>query len=127
MQEIIFGILSGTVAALGMGGGTILILLLGIFTNIQQHFIQGTSMVVFIPTSIVAIVMNVKNKTINYKISIPIIILGIVGAVIGSVLAFKFDSSFLRKFFGIFLLLIAIFESYSFFKQYIFNKKEDNK
>ena len=119
MKEIIFGILSGIVAALGMGGGTILILLLGIFTEIEQHFIQGINLVVFIPTSIVAILMNIKNKTINYKQALPIIILGIVGAFLGSFLAFKFDNRILKKLFGIFLIIIAILESYSFFRQYI--------
>lgn len=33
MKEILIGGISGTVAALGMGGGTILILLLGLFTE----------------------------------------------------------------------------------------------
>ena len=75
MKEIIFGVLSGIISALGMGGGTILILLLGIFTEIEQHFIQGTNLIVFIPTSIVAIIMNIKNKTISYKIAFPVIVL----------------------------------------------------
>ena len=127
MKEIIFGILSGIIAALGMGGGTILILLLGIFTSIEQHFIQGTNLVVFIPTSIVAIGINIKNKTINYKEALPIIILGIIGAIFGSFIAFKFDNKILKKLFGIFLIIIAILESYSFFRQYIIRKKEDNK
>lgn len=35
MKEVCIGIVSGIVAALGMGGGTILILLLGIFTRIK--------------------------------------------------------------------------------------------
>ena len=127
MKEIIFGVLSGIISALGMGGGTILILLLGIFTEIEQHFIQGTNLIIFIPTSIVAIIMNIKNKTISYKIAFPVIVFGIVGAILGSVLAFKFNNKILRKLFGIFLLLIAILESYSFFRQYIMQKKEDNK
>ena len=127
MKEIIFGVLSGIISALGMGGGTILILLLGIFTEIEQHFIQGTNLIVFIPTSIVAIIMNIKNKTISYKIAFRVIVFGIVGAILGSVLAFKFNNKILRKLFGIFLLLIAILESYSFFRQYIMQKKEDNK
>lgn len=40
MKEILFGLASGIVAALGMGGGTILILLLSIFTQLKQHLIQ---------------------------------------------------------------------------------------
>ncbi len=127
MKEILIGTISGTVAALGMGGGTILILLLGIFTKMGQHLIQGTNLIFFIPTSITAICMNVKNKTINYKMSVIIIIAGIIGAILGSKLSFKIDNSSLKKYFGIFLICIAIFEIYSFFNQYILKKKEDNK
>lgn len=127
MKEILIGIVSGTVAALGMGGGTILILLLGIFTNMNQHLIQGTNLIFFVPTSITAIYMNIKNKTIDYKKAIIIIFSGIIGAVIGSKLSFEFDSSTLKKYFGIFLLIIAFFEIYSYLKEYILEKKENNK
>ena len=127
MKEIIIGMLSGTVAALGMGGGTVLILLLGIFSDMSQHLIQGTNLIFFIPTSITAIIMNVKNKTIDYKKSGIIIFAGIFGAVIGSKLSFKFESENLKKYFGIFLLFIAFFEIYSLIKQYKVDKKENNK
>lgn len=92
MQEFIIGILSGIVSALGMGGGTILILLLGIFTNLEQHLVQGTNLIVFIPVSVIAILINIKNKKIDYKISFQIIIFGMIGAFIGSMLAFEFNN-----------------------------------
>ena len=126
MKEVLFGFISGIVAALGMGGGTILILLLGLFTQMKQHLIQGTNLIFFIPTSIVAIFMNIKNKKINYKVSFIIIISGIIGAILGSKLSFKIENEKLKKYFGIFLLFIAFFEIYSFFKQYILEKKENN-
>ncbi len=127
MKEILIGCASGTVAALGMGGGTVLILLLGIFSEMEQHLIQGTNLIFFIPTSITAIIMNVKNKTINYKKSFVIIIAGIIGAIIGSKLSFKIDNNSLKKYFGIFLLIIAGFEIYFLIKQYRLEKKENNK
>ena len=126
MVEVVIGIVSGMVAALGMGGGTILILLLGIFTNLNQHIIQGSNLIFFIPTSIVAIIMNIKNKTINYKNALVIIISGIIGAIVGCKVSFNIESNNLKKYFGIFLLGIAIFEIYDFFTQYIKNKKENN-
>ena len=126
MKEILIGGISGTVAALGMGGGTILILLLGLFTEMGQHLIQGTNLIFFIPTSIIAILMNIKNKTINYKRASIIIISGIIGAIIGSKISFKIENQNLKKYFGIFLLCIAFFEIYSFFKQYLLSKKENN-
>ena len=125
MQEFIIGILSGIVSALGMGGGTILILLLGIFSNLEQHLVQGTNLIVFIPVSIIAILINIKNKKIDYKISFKIIIFGMIGAFIGSMLAFKFNNRILKKFFGIFLLIIGFLEICSF--KYRLPKKEDNK
>ena len=125
MQEFIIGILSGIVSALGMGGGTILILLLGIFTNLEQHLVQGTNLIVFIPVSIIAILINIKNKKIDYKISFQIIIFGMIGAFIGSMLAFKFNNRILKKFFGIFLLIIGFLEICSF--KYRLPNKEDNK
>ncbi len=125
MQEFIIGILSGIVSALGMGGGTILILLLGILTNLEQHLVQGTNLIVFIPVSIIAILINIKNKKIDYKISFQIIIFGMIGAFIGSMLAFKFNNRILKKFFGIFLLIIGFLEICSF--KYRLPKKEDNK
>ena len=119
--------ISGTVAALGMGGGTVLILLLSIFSEFNQHLIQGTNLIFFIPTSITAIYINIKNKRINYKKSGIIIFSGIIGAIIGSRFSFRFESSNLRKYFGVFLLFIAFFEIYSFFRKYIILKRENNK
>lgn len=127
MKEIIIGMLSGTVAALGMGGGTVLILLFSIFTEYDQHLIQGTNLIFFIPTSIVAIYMNVKNKIIDFKISKIIVFSGVIGAIVGSYLSFKFESDLLRKIFGFFLLFIACLEIYSLIKQYKQDKKENNK
>ena len=126
MTEILIGIASGIVAALGMGGGTVLILLLGIFSEMNQHLIQGTNLIFFIPTSITAIYMNIKNKTIDYRKSKIIIFSGIIGAYIGSKLSFKFESDNLKKYFGIFLLFIAVFELYSLIKLYKLDKKENN-
>lgn len=127
MKEIIFGVISGIVAAIGMGGGTILILLLNLFGNLEQHMVQGINLVFFIPTSIVAIFMNVKHKKIDYQLSWSLIIFGVIGAICGSLLSFKIDNQNLKKYFGIFLIIIAIFQIYSFFREYRISQKENNK
>ena len=41
MENLLFGVIAGIGAALGLGGGTILILLLNFFTDINQYEIQG--------------------------------------------------------------------------------------
>lgn len=126
MIEILTGILAGSVSGLGMGGGTILILVLSNFLGIEQHIAQATNLVFFIPTAISAIIINLKQKLINLKLSLIIISAGIVGSIIGSEIAINLNSANLKKYFGIFLLIIAINEIYCLIKEYILSKKTHN-
>ena len=127
MFEILIGTISGFISGMGMGGGTILILCLSMFMNIEQHIAQATNLVFFIPTSIIAIVTNIKQKNIDFKVGIPIAISGIIGAIIGAIYASKTNVKDLKKYFGVFIGLIAIWEIYYLIKKYIFNKKTHNK
>ena len=128
MKEIIIGFIAGIITATGMGGGTILILALGVFLGISQHIAQATNLVFYIPTSIVAIIYNIAKKNIDFKLSLPIIIFGIIGAIIGATISMNIDAGSLRKYFGFFLLIIAGNEIYSLVKEYIISsKKADNK
>ena len=126
MAEIVVGIISGIVSGTGMGGGTILIFLLTFVLDIEQHYAQATNLIFFIPTSIVAIIVNIKNKNINLKLGTYIAIFGILGAIIGANLAIYADVQVLRKYFGIFLCFIIIYEIYSIIKEYKISKNEKN-
>lgn len=123
MFEILIGIISGFVSGMGMGGGTILILCLSMFMGVEQHIAQATNLVFFIPTSIIAIIINIKQKYVDFKVAIPIAISGIIGAVIGAIYSSKTDVRMLKRYFGIFLSLIALWEIYSLTKKYIIKKK----
>lgn len=112
---------------MGMGGGTILILCLSMFMGVEQHIAQATNLVFFIPTSIIAILTNIKQKNIDFKTGIPIAIFGIGGAIIGAIIALKLDVKHLKRYFGIFLALIAIWEIYSLVKKYKETKTRHNK
>lgn len=117
-MEIIIGIISGIISGTGMGGGTILIFLLSQISGIEHHKAQAANLIFFIPTAIVAIIINIKNKNIDLKLAIQISILGIIGAIIGAKVAVFTDVNSLKKYFGFFLLIIAIREIYTFFKNH---------
>lgn len=127
MTEVLIGIISGIVSGTGMGGGTILIFLLSFVLGIEQHTAQATNLIFFIPTSIVAIIVNFKNKNIDIKQAIIISIFGVLGAVIGANIAIYMNVKILKKGFGIFLIFVTINEIYSIIKLYKKDKKTNNK
>ena len=122
MIELLIGLISGIISGTGMGGGTILILLLSIFMGLDQHVAQATNLVFFVPTAIAAIFISLKKKIIDLRAGVVVIIVGVVGATIGAIISSKMNVNLLKKFFGIFLLIIAIYEIYSWYKMYIKKK-----
>lgn len=84
---------------------------------IDQHFAQGANLIFFIPTCIVSIIMNIKNKNINLRASLVVMISGVVGAIIGAMISTKLEVNYLKKYFGIFLLLIAGFEIFTMLRK----------
>ncbi len=122
MKEIIIGLISGIVGGLGMGGGTVLILLLSMFANIEQHIAQGTNVIFFVPTAIAAIFVFIKNKNIKFKVGIPVCLWGLLGAFIGASISSNMEVGI----FGIFLIIIAIYQTYSLYKRYRNEKNRNN-
>lgn len=126
MIEILIGILSGIISGAGMGGGSVLIFLLTFILGIEQHIAQATNLIFFVPTSIVAIIVNFRNKNIDLKTGLLISVFGVLGAIIGANIAVKIDVNFLRKAFGVFLAFVAINEINSIIKLYKKQDKRDN-
>lgn len=116
MQNILIGVIAGIVSGMGMGGGTILIFLLTIIKGLEQNTSQAINLIFFIPTSIVAIIINIYNKNINLKLGAFISLFGIIGAIIGSIISINLDVNILRKCFGIFLAFVTVNEIYSIYK-----------
>ena len=121
----IAGLISGVVGGMGMGGGTLLIPILSIFLGFAQKDAQGINLLVFIPMSIVALVVHIKNKLVDFRVGIPIVLIGVVFSVVGSMIANKLSNNNLRTYFGVFLLLVGVFQ---FVQTFINSRKnkEDN-
>lgn len=127
MIEMLIGLISGIVSGTGMGGGMILIFLLTFLVGVDQHTAQAANLIFFIPTSIVAIIVNIKNKNIDTKLAFIISIFGILGAIIGANISIHTNVRVLKKCFGIFLAIIALNEIYSTIQLYRNKNKKDKK
>lgn len=102
------GIVGGLLGGMGMGGGTLLIPLLTIFCNVDQHLAQAINLISFIPMAVIALVIHIKNKLIDTKKILWIILPGCLSCVGGSFLSKAISSDLLTKFFGGFLVVLAI-------------------
>lgn len=114
MKLFIISLLSGIISGMGIGGGSILIPSLVLLANLKQHEAQGINLIIFIPVSIVALIVHFREKNIDFTSAKWIIPTGIAGALLGSLIAIKINPDNLRKCFAVFLFFIGIYE---FFKE----------
>lgn len=110
MKLILTGLISGIISGMGIGGGVILIPSLVLFSGVEQIQAQGVNLVVFIPSAIIALLTHKKEGNLDSKFNKKIIIGGVIGALVGSILAVQIEENNLRKYFGFFLLAVGIYE-----------------
>lgn len=112
---VLFGVLAGIIGGMGMGGGTLLIPLLTIFLQFGQKEAQGLNLVCFLFLSLPALIFYFKNKMLAKQGIWLIILIGMGFAVLGSFLANFINQKILRICFGVFLILLSIWQFAKFF------------
>lgn len=117
MQRIVLlvlaGIAAGALGGMGMGGGTILIPVLTIFFDAEQKQAQAINLVAFIPMAIASLIVHVKNKRVETKGILWIIIPATVLSLAGSLVAQAINGEILKRIFGGFLLLLSVAQFFS--------------
>ncbi|MGN0623326.1 MAG: TSUP family transporter [Oscillospiraceae bacterium] len=102
--------LTGIFASLGLGGGMILIIYLTVFAGLPQLQAQGINLVFFVPIALVSLILHSKNRMIEWKKTVPIIITGTIFVIIFSLLANSMNDRLLGRIFGGFIILAGIKE-----------------
>lgn len=127
MELILVGIISGIVTGLGMGGGSILILILVSLFSFEQHIAQATNLVFFIPTAISAIIVHIKNKNIDKKTGKKLLLPTVLGSSVGAYFTKFISTNNLKRYFGIFLLVVGVYEIITTLKEHINERKGEKK
>jgi len=112
---VLFGLIGGALGGMGMGGGTLLIPLLTFFLAVNQLQAQAVNLLVFLPMAAVALFIHWRNRMLETKGVLWIVVPGIFSTILFSYLASLVDTSILRRVFGGFLILIALYECWQFF------------
>lgn len=110
MVLFLIGLVSGIVSGMGIGGGTILIPAIVLLVTPQQHIAQSINLIFFIPTAVIALIIHIKNKKVDFSTALPIIFSGIGGACLGAMLAVSLKGPIMKKWFGIFLFAMGCYE-----------------
>lgn len=113
IKFIIIGLSGGLLGGMGMGGGTVLIPLLAIFTKVGQKASQAINLISFIPMAVIALYFHFKNGLVRKKGLLLIIIPACLFAVLGSVLLIFIDAKLLKKIFGGFLIALSFLQFFA--------------
>ena len=101
------GLAAGTLSAWGVGGGTLLLLAMTLFLDVEQRTAQGINLLFFLPVAALSLFFHRKNGRIDSALWIRAALPGTLAALAAALIALAMDVSTLRKPFGVFLLWIG--------------------
>ena len=119
--QILFGFLGGIFGGMGMGGGTLLIPMLVIFLQMEQRLSQGINLISFLIMALISLMIHFKHNLVDIKVVFPLVFGGVIFSVLGSFLAGLVPTEILKIVFGVFLVVLGLFQFIKVFKK---DKKE---
>jgi hypothetical protein len=103
-----FGLCTGMLSGvLGIGGGTFMVPFMVLALGIGQHAAEATSLVVVLPTSVVATIVLARRGAVDVVRALLLGLMGAAGGVGGALLALALPADVLRRCFGVFMLGVA--------------------
>ena len=108
-------VILGFLAGLGVGGGSLLVLWLTLAVGIDHPQARIINLLFFIPAAIISCLFRWKQGLLDYKKVLPAIVAGSIAAGLFSWLSRYLELEFLKKLFGILLLITGLREI--FYKQ----------
>jgi len=106
--NVLVGVLVGTVAGyIGIGGGTILVPILVLGQNVDQHTAQGVSLLMILPVGIVGALSYSRRGRMAHQGLAALLAGGAIGALTGALLAHHTKAPTLTRLFAVLLLATA--------------------
>ncbi|SCY17289.1 sulfite exporter TauE/SafE family protein [Alkaliphilus peptidifermentans] len=103
------GMVAGIINGLfGAGGGTIIVPALYFVFGVSQHKSHATAISIILPFALVSSYIYYKSGFAALDVTLKIILGGVVGSYIGSKCLCLFSANYLRKIFGLFMILAAL-------------------
>ena len=112
---IILGLIAGALSGMfGIGGGTILIPGLVFLAGLSQHEAQGTTLaIMLLPIGLLAVIRYYYSGHVRFDIAAFICAGFFIGGLLGANIAVGLPNMILKKAFGIFLMIVAVYTIFS--------------
>ncbi len=115
--DIIAGLLSGIIGAMGLGGGAVLLIYLSLIKGTGQLKAQGINLIFFIPVAVLSVVIYAFKKQIKWKTVLLLAASGLAGAFLGVWLSEIIGGRVVAKIFGGLLISAGVWQVISAFKK----------
>ena len=110
LSLLVPGLIVGfTTGLLGAGGGFLIVPALVLFLHLPMKTAIGTSLLIIAINSIFGFVFSIGRYHFNWNILLIFTALAIGGVIIGSMLSQKINANSLKRIFGWFVLLMALY------------------
>ena len=95
---------TGVLSSWGVGGGTLLLVLMTLFLGVGHREAQAINLLFFLPTAGISLFFHRKNGFLDREVWRQAAVPGTLASLLGALAALAVDVSLLRKPFGVFLL-----------------------
>ena len=102
------GLGASILSAWGVGGGTLLLLVMTLFLDVDQRTAQGINLLFFLPTAASALVCHARGGYLDKPTLKSAVPLAVAAALAGAWIATALDVELLRRPFGVYLLLSGV-------------------
>lgn len=107
LLPVLAGFCTGILSAWGVGGGTLLLLLMTLFFGVAQADAMAINLLYFLPTAAMGVIAHKRNGLLETEVLKSAIPWGTTAAAAGALAATTLDTAVLRRLFGAYLLLAA--------------------
>ena len=102
------GLGASILSAWGVGGGTLLLLVMTLFLDIDQRTAQGINLLFFLPTAVSALICHARGGYLDKPTLKNAVPPAVAAALAGAWIATALDVELLRRPFGVYLLLSGV-------------------
>jgi len=109
LKLVLIGFITGIINGLfGSGGGTIIVPSLCFIIGLEARKSHATAISIILPITLLSSFIYLNNGIINFKVAINVALGSIIGGFVGAKLLNKVSNNFLRKVFGVFMIIASI-------------------